>query len=673
MFSESEAFTLNKKLWQTIFKNKNEASVALSVQTGNAYIEIIEQPKQRGMRFRYKCEGRSAGSIPGEKSNDTTKTHPAIKVHNYSGPLRVRISLVTKNAPHKPHPHELVGKDCKHGYYEADLQERRIHSFQNLGIQCVKKKDVNEAIVCRLQTNNNPFNIPEAKVWEEEFDLNSVRLCFQASVTLPTGELFPLEPVVSQPIYDNRAPNTAELKICRVNRNSGSCKGGDEIFLLCDKVQKEDIEVRFFQDSWEGKGTFSQADVHRQVAIVFRTPPYRDTNLSEPIRVKMQLRRPSDREVSEPMDFQYLPADPDEYRLSEKRKRTGDMFQKLGPMLSTVSIPPDRRHINPVRRPITAKPPTMGPQPGAPVAVVPPSAAKLQPSYSYSQPGQLFSSIQPKVESTPSITAATTNQTWRIMESLTLGNQPKATPVPNFTMNQGSSSSSAVTSTVNLSDLHKYSPGMSSSMAQEQATPITNQDFSTVNLSELHKFFPNISSAISQEQAASQGGAAASQTGSSFTLQGSQFPVDSTILDDDVPGFPSFDESQARGTLDSLNMDEFEDLLNPSLIGDSGNTMGLSSCQQAATPSAVAQNGSAASQNSSDPAGNPGSTWMNYPNSIVSLLQNEVMADLQPANNSNHSAPLLDDLDELMSADEDRLISIFNSGSQARFVSGHPT
>ncbi|MEQ2274268.1 hypothetical protein XENORESO_017477, partial [Xenotaenia resolanae] len=79
---------------------------------------------------------------------------------------------------------------------------------------------------------------PEPKVWEEEFDLNSVRLCFQASITLPTGELFSLEPVVSQPIFDNRAPNTAELKICRVNRNSGSCKGGDEIFLLCDKVQK---------------------------------------------------------------------------------------------------------------------------------------------------------------------------------------------------------------------------------------------------------------------------------------------------------------------------------------------------------------------------------------------------------------------------------------------------
>lgn len=40
-------------------------------------------------------------------------------------------------------------------------------------------------------------------MWEEEFDLNSVRLCFQASFTQPTGERVQLTPVVSQPIYDN--------------------------------------------------------------------------------------------------------------------------------------------------------------------------------------------------------------------------------------------------------------------------------------------------------------------------------------------------------------------------------------------------------------------------------------------------------------------------------------
>ncbi|CAF88536.1 unnamed protein product, partial [Tetraodon nigroviridis] len=116
-------------------------------------------------------------------------------------PRRIRPS---RTPPYKPHPHELVGKDCKHGYYEADLQERRVHSFPNLGIQCVKKKDVSEAITCRLQTGNNPFSIPEAKVWEEEFDLNSVRLCFQASFTQASGQRLQLAPVVSQPIYDNR-------------------------------------------------------------------------------------------------------------------------------------------------------------------------------------------------------------------------------------------------------------------------------------------------------------------------------------------------------------------------------------------------------------------------------------------------------------------------------------
>ena len=60
-------------------------------------------------------------------------------MHNYSGPLRVRISLVTKNAPHKPHPHELVGKDCKHGYYEADLQERRIHRYMDITLTTLEK------------------------------------------------------------------------------------------------------------------------------------------------------------------------------------------------------------------------------------------------------------------------------------------------------------------------------------------------------------------------------------------------------------------------------------------------------------------------------------------------------------------------------------------------------
>ncbi|XP_062051810.1 transcription factor p65 isoform X2 [Lepus europaeus] len=334
-------------------------------QASGPYVEIIEQPKQRGMRFRYKCEGRSAGSIPGERSTDTTKTHPTIKINGYTGPGTVRISLVTKDPPHRPHPHELVGKDCRDGFYEAELcPDRCIHSFQNLGIQCVKKRDLEQAISQRIQTNNNPFQVP-IEEQRGDYDLNAVRLCFQVTVRDPAGRPLRLPPVLSHPIFDNRAPNTAELKICRVNRNSGSCLGGDEIFLLCDKVQKEDIEVYFTGPGWEARGSFSQADVHRQVAIVFRTPPYADPGLQAPVRVSMQLRRPSDRELSEPMEFQYLPDTDDRHRIEEKRKRTYETFRSImkkspfsGP---TDPRPPPRRIAVPSRS--SAPVPKPAPQP----------------------------------------------------------------------------------------------------------------------------------------------------------------------------------------------------------------------------------------------------------------------------------------------------------------------
>lgn len=50
------------------------------------------------------------------------------QINGYTGPGTVRISLVTKDPPHRPHPHELVGKDCRDGFYEAELcPDRCIH------------------------------------------------------------------------------------------------------------------------------------------------------------------------------------------------------------------------------------------------------------------------------------------------------------------------------------------------------------------------------------------------------------------------------------------------------------------------------------------------------------------------------------------------------------------
>uniref|UniRef100_A0A2U7QRB6 p65 n=1 Tax=Tachysurus fulvidraco TaxID=1234273 RepID=A0A2U7QRB6_TACFU len=590
--------------------------VQSNVPQGTPYIEIIEQPKARGMRFRYKCEGRSAGSIPGEKSNDSTKTHPAIKVHNYSGPIRVRISLVTKNQPYKPHPHELVGKDCKHGYYEADLPERRVHSFQNLGIQCVKKKDVPEAISCRLHTQNNPFNIPEAKVWEEEFDLNAVRLCFQATITLATGELYPLAPVISQPIYDNRAPNTAELKICRVNRNSGSCRGGDEIFLLCDKVQKEDIEVRFFRDSWESKGSFSQADVHRQVAIVFRTPPYCDTNLSEPVRVKMQLRRPSDREVSEPMDFQYLPADPDEYRLMEKRKRTEGMLHnlKLG---NVVPDTMNQRTISTARRTLTASKPSAAVS--APPVVNPVTCMNVMkptPMFNTPPPGHLFT--QPKTELMPS-----NGDGLKFFSSIPV--QPSAAP-----------DISTELRTVNLSDLHDFPYSNFPSSAPDQSDTIRRGEGTGAN---------GASTTASQE---------VQNTFRSF--------------DNDILNFPSFSEAQTSD-VENINTADFQALFSQSgLHGEGPSNASACHANMAGNTTADSASCSGGAEQASRNLDNE--PWMSFPTSIINYLQNEPM--VQSATPVTPIQQILDDTDIMNSLDEDRLMSILHNGNQ-NFLSGHPT
>ena len=52
---------------------------------------------------------------------------PHWQILNYCGKGRVRVSLVTKNEPYRPHPHDLVGKDCKDGSYEVEFgPDRRV-------------------------------------------------------------------------------------------------------------------------------------------------------------------------------------------------------------------------------------------------------------------------------------------------------------------------------------------------------------------------------------------------------------------------------------------------------------------------------------------------------------------------------------------------------------------
>ncbi|XP_017346296.1 transcription factor RelB isoform X1 [Ictalurus punctatus] len=293
---------------------------------------VVEQPKERGMRFRYECEGRSAGSILGASSTDVNKTLPSIELQ---GPIdriknvTVTVSLVTKDIPHRPHPHCLVGKDCSDGICVISFNphNNRRHSFVNLGIQCVRRKELDASLMKRKKKNIDPFSTGHSKSIED-MDMNVVRLCFQCELEKEDGDRTYLYPVVSNPIYDKKATTTAELKINRLNIVQGPCTGKTEIYMLCDKVQKDDIEIIFSLGNWEAKAEFAQTDVHRQIAIVFKSPPYQEQDLADEVEVNVSLRRISDRMYSEPVKFTYLPHNPDPYEVKRKRKIKSSKFNE---------------------------------------------------------------------------------------------------------------------------------------------------------------------------------------------------------------------------------------------------------------------------------------------------------------------------------------------------------
>jgi len=297
------------------------------------WVEIVEQPKSRGLRFRYECEGRSAGSVPGENSTNDHRTYPTIRIHNYSGPAIIVVSCVTKESPPhcKPHPHAIVGRDCKKGVCTLrvkDTSEKIV--FPNIGIQCAKKKDVEGALRLRKEINVDPYQTGFDHS-QSNIDLNVVRLCFQVFLPNDAGRVTKVvPPVCSHAIHDKKS--SKDLVICRVDKTSGKARGGDEVFLLCDKVNKEDIKVRFYEEdergnvAWEDFGDFGQGDVHKQCAIVFRTPAYYNQYITKPAEVNLQLYRPSDQEASEGIPFAYMPEDPDPDRIAEKRKRKAAKF-----------------------------------------------------------------------------------------------------------------------------------------------------------------------------------------------------------------------------------------------------------------------------------------------------------------------------------------------------------
>uniref|UniRef100_A0A670HPE2 Nuclear factor kappa B subunit 2 n=1 Tax=Podarcis muralis TaxID=64176 RepID=A0A670HPE2_PODMU len=303
-----------------------------------------ENPPLRGFRFRYGCEGPSHGGLPGASSEKGHKTYPTVKISNYFGMARIEVDLVTHTDPPQVHAHSLVGKQCNEaGNCIVTVGPKDMTAqFNNLGVLHVTKKNMMEVIRDKLKkqklrtrvqslTESEEEEIEqEAKELKKTMDLSIVRLRFSAYLRDSSGNFsLALKPVISDPIHDSKSPGASNLKISRMDKTAGSVRGGDEVYLLCDKVQKDDIEVRFYEDDengWQAFGDFSPTDVHKQYAIVFRTPPYHKTKIERPVTVFLQLKRKRGGDVSDSKQFTYYPVVEDKEEVERKRKKTLPQF-----------------------------------------------------------------------------------------------------------------------------------------------------------------------------------------------------------------------------------------------------------------------------------------------------------------------------------------------------------
>ncbi|CAH0605856.1 unnamed protein product [Chrysodeixis includens] len=315
---------------------------------------ITEQP-QNHFRFRYVSEMVGTHGCLLGKSNGTNKakTHPTVELVNYSGKALIRCRLAQHNNPEE-HPHKLLEdeQDRDMSYIVPDQGSYKV-GFGGIGIIHTAKKDVAALLFKKFSEKCKSSNVPikekdlqmQCENLAKTINLNIVRLKFSAH-DIDTGKEI-CEPVYSEPIHNMKSAATNDLKICRISLSSGSASGGDDVFILVEKVNKKNIMIRFFEldengeRSWTSVGQFMQSDVHHQYAIVFRTPPYKNPETPKDVPVFIELVRPSDGRTSEPKDFKYKASQA--FKQSKKRK-TGSSYCSIGSsssgsLKSTCDIP----------------------------------------------------------------------------------------------------------------------------------------------------------------------------------------------------------------------------------------------------------------------------------------------------------------------------------------------
>ena len=286
------------------------------------YTEIVEEPSSKGQRFRYECEKRNSGNIPGKNSTPLNKTFPSACVVGYRGRGIMLISCVTKKRPYQPHPHKLVGTSCRKGICMMKFTaEKPLVVLSNIGIQCTRKRDAAAALDEREQERVDPFRTGfDHKHTPSKINLKKLRLCFQAFLEGRDGKInVPLPPVVTNVIREKKSMKTtpSDLKLENLESEDADTSDARSIVKKINNEEEEDIEVCFYRVSPKGTktieacATLKQYQRYGQCAISCDIPNY-TKNGGETAKIYVQLVRPSNAMKTEMQPYRYDPLPTDD-------------------------------------------------------------------------------------------------------------------------------------------------------------------------------------------------------------------------------------------------------------------------------------------------------------------------------------------------------------------------
>uniref|UniRef100_A0A0A9WIP5 RHD domain-containing protein n=1 Tax=Lygus hesperus TaxID=30085 RepID=A0A0A9WIP5_LYGHE len=319
--------------------------------TSGTTLAVVEQP-ENSYRFRYKKESQKPhGPLKGKNSAGKTQKNsngPRVKLNNFSGEAIIRCWLYSQTDEEGPSPHRLVqvvGKTIVDEPIDikVDRSNNYTATFDRMNILHVVTNDepYQKCYLIkkeRLGRNGSIISHPDLAKFDVNITNDDVRniknrwkkinkdictLRFEAYQKKGDKYQF-IDSILSSPIKNKKSPKTNGLRIVKASHLQGPCTGKTEILIFTEKLIK-DVRIIFFDDDgWECYADFKESDIHKQVALAFRTPPYKNLQITEAVTVYYKIQRTTDGEESNDIAFRYLPTEDNLFLLENvpvKRKK----------------------------------------------------------------------------------------------------------------------------------------------------------------------------------------------------------------------------------------------------------------------------------------------------------------------------------------------------------------